>query len=251
MTDLLICGIGGKMGKIVYETAKKNTHINKICGVDAFADILKLDCNVYSSFDKVAENVDVIIDFSRPEALNNILNFAIKNKCGVVLATTGYNDEQISIINDASKKIAVFMTANYSLGVNLISNLCKIAAQTLGNDYDIEIIEKHHNQKVDAPSGTALMIANEINSVFEGDKKYVYGREGKDCKRDEKEIGIHAVRGGTIVGEHEIIFTANDETITISHSALSKQIFASGAVPAAVFIDKKPARLYSMKDIIK
>ena len=250
MINLLICGIGGKMGNFVYQTAKKNSNLKVVCGVDG-AETNNFDCPVYKSFDDVTEKIDVILDFSRPVALDGILKFALKNKCGAVLATTGYNKEELTKINEASKLIPVFMTANYSLGVNLLTTLCKTAAKTLGIDYDIEIIEKHHNQKIDAPSGTALMLASEINSIFNGDMNFVYGREGGNCKRNKKEIGIHAVRGGTIVGEHEIMFTANDETITISHSAQSKQIFASGAVKAAEFLSGKPAKMYSMKDIIK
>jgi len=163
---------------------------------------------------------------------------------------TGYTDEHIKMINDAAKKTAVFKTANFSLGVNLLVKLVKEAAQTLGEKFDIEIIERHHNKKVDAPSGTALMLAEGVNAAYDGGKPYLNGREGAVGKRGN-EIGIHAVRGGTIVGEHEVIFSGEDEIITLSHSARSKRVFAAGAIRAAKWVCGKPAGLYDMTDVLE
>ena len=168
----------------------------------------------------------------------------------MVFATTGYSDAQIEQIKLASKEIPIFFSFNMSLGVNLICSLAKKAASILGDGFDIEIIEKHHNQKIDAPSGTAIMLANAVNSQFDGNKVYEYDRHSIRQKRSKKEIGIHSVRGGTIVGEHDVIFAGRDEVITISHSAYSKEVFAVGGVRAAKFIAGKPAGLYDMNSIL-
>ena len=179
-----------------------------------------------------------------------MLDYALKTKTPVVIATTGYSDDQINKIKEASKEIAIFFTFNLSLGVNLICSLAKKAADILGNAFDVEIVEKHHNQKIDAPSGTAIMLANAVNEVFDNKMKYEYDRHSKREKRPKNEIGIHSVRGGTIVGEHDVIFAGRDEVITISHSAASKAVFAAGAVKAAKFIASKKNGLYDMNNII-
>ena len=168
----------------------------------------------------------------------------------VVIATTGYSPEQIEKIKEFSKTIPIFFTFNMSIGVNLLCSLAQKAAKILGNDFDIEIIEKHHNQKIDAPSGTAIMLANAINTQFGDTLNYEYDRHSKRNKRPKNEIGIHSVRGGTIVGEHDVVFAGRDEVITLSHQALSKEVFAVGALRAAKFISNKPAGLYDMNSIM-
>lgn len=247
MIKALICGINGKMGRNVAELVAADGEMETVCGVDVAA------CDglppVYNSFNGVKEEIDVIIDFSSPAALKGELEFAVKNKKPVVLAATGYGEEHLKMIKDASEKTAVFKTGNFSLGINLLVKLVKRAAETLGENFDIEIIERHHNLKADAPSGTALMLAEGANEAFDGHKNYINGRQGIVGKRG-KEIGIHAVRGGTIVGEHEVMFAGEDEIITLSHSARSKRVFAAGAVKAAKWICGKPAGLYDMNDVL-
>ena len=249
MINILISGIFGHMGRNVYEIVKEDADTQCICGVDLKNGNLD-DVPVYDSFSKVKEIPDVIIDFSSAANLKNILNFAEKKNCAIVLCATGYTEEDLKTINSASKKMPVFKTANLSVGVNLLQKLVKEAAAFLGEQFDIEIIEKHHNLKKDAPSGTAFMLAESANEAFDGNKTYTYGREGMVGAREKKEIGIHAVRGGTIVGEHEVMFAGEDEIITLSHSARSKKVFAAGAVKAAKFMCGKPAGLYDMHNII-
>lgn len=194
---------------------------------------------------------DVIIDFSHPSALNELLDYCMTNRVALIVATTGYSQEQIQEIHNASKEIPLFFTANMSLGVNLIAELAKKAVSVLGGQFDIEIVEKHHNLKIDAPSGTALMLADAINEELNNEYTYTYDRQSVRQKRDPKEIGLHAIRGGTIVGEHDVIFAGRDEVITLSHHAASKEVFAVGAVNAAVFLKGKEAGLYGMKDLMK
>ena len=248
MTNILLSGACGKMGNAVARCASEDSDLKIIAGVDR-AEML-CDFPVYKSFDDVKSIPDVIIDFSHVSVLDSLLTFAIKNNVPVILATTGYSAEQIAKIKDTANKIPVFFTANMSLGVNLLCSLAKSAAKILDNNFDIEIIEKHHNQKLDAPSGTALMLANAINDVFDDKYSYEYDRHSKRQKRSKTEIGIHAVRGGTIVGEHDVIFAGHDEVMTLSHSAQSKEVFAAGAVKAAKFIVGKPNGLYDMGDIL-
>ena len=250
MTKIILSGCNGKMGNVITDIVATMNDCEIVCGVDV-ADIRSHSYPVFTSFTDVNICADVIIDFSHPSALDNILAYAKKNNTPVVLATTGYSDSAIEKIKDASKEIPVFFTFNFSLGVNLLVALSKKAAAVLGNDFDIEIVEKHHNQKLDAPSGTAIMLANAINSVFDDNMVYEYDRHTKRQKRSNNEIGIHSVRGGTIVGEHDVIFAGRDEVITLSHSAGSKQVFAAGSVKAAKFIAGKPAGLYDMNDVIK
>lgn len=248
MLNVLICGIGGKMGGNILDLLKNDEQAAVVCGVDLHTPE---NCSVpvYSNFDDVNEKVDAIIDFSSPAVLNEELRFALKNNIPVVLATTGYSTEQLEQIDRAAQEIAIFKTANFSLGVNLMVELVKRAAEVLGENFDIEIVEKHHNRKADAPSGTALMLAESANSAFADKKPYVNGRNGLVGKRGN-EIGIHAVRGGTIVGEHEVMFCGDDEIITLSHSARSKRVFAVGAIKAAKWIVGKPSGKYDMKDVL-
>ena len=250
MTDVLICGANGKMGCVVADIISNTPDCEVIAGIDK-APELPAHFPVFTDFDDLKYNIDVIIDFSHPSLLDSLLKFAIKNKIPTVIATTGYNDEQRKKIEDASKHIPVFFTYNMSLGINLLVELAKTAANILGNNFDIEIIEKHHNQKIDAPSGTAYMLADAINSVFDNKLEYEFDRHAKREKRSKNEIGIHAVRGGTIVGEHDIIFAGRDEVITLSHSAASKEVFAAGAVKAALFLKNCTPGIYDMGMIIK
>lgn len=248
MINILLSGACGKMGNAVTRCCKEDENLKIIAGVDRVEALY--DYPIFKSFDDVNVKPDVIIDFSNVSVLDSLLKYAIKNNIPVVLATTGYSEIQIAQIKDAANKIPVFFTANMSLGVNLLSSLAKYAAGILGGDFDIEIVEKHHNQKLDAPSGTALMLANAINEVFDDKYNYEYDRHSKRQKRPKNEIGIHAIRGGTIVGEHDVIFAGHDEVITLSHSAQSKEVFASGSIKAAKFIVCKPCGLYDMGSIL-
>ncbi len=249
MTNVVISGCCGKMGRVINDIISNRSDTKVIAGIDKV-------CEKYSDFTVVSKpselscKPDVIIDFSHPSALDGLLEFAKTNGTALVLASTGYSDEETAKIKSAASEIPIFFTANMSIGINLMRELAKKAVSVLGSQYDVEIIEKHHNQKIDAPSGTALMLAESINEASGYKYSYVYDRHSVRKKRDKAEIGIHSVRGGTIVGEHEIIFAGRDEVITLSHSAASKEVFAVGAVNAAVFVADKPAGLYSMADMI-
>ncbi len=249
MTKIIITGANGKMGGVIQDIVAKRDDCEIVAGVD-----LNTEPNnkfpIYSTIDDVKENADAVIDFSNPVLLNDLISYSKKTGTPLVIATTGYNDEQKKKITDSSAEVPIFFTYNMSMGINLLANLAKKAVQILGNDFDIEIVEKHHNQKIDAPSGTALMLADAMCDEINEPMKYEYDRHSKREKRTKNEIGLHAVRGGTIVGEHEIIFAGRDEIITLSHSARSKEIFAVGAVNAAVYMAGKPAGLYDMKELI-
>lgn len=249
MKKVIISGCCGAMGQAVVDILEKTDDFLTVAGFDIF-DNGKCPFTVYSSIIDIPLSADVIIDFSNPAALRDLLGFAVNKRIPVVLATTGHSTEQLIEIENAAKYIPIFRSANMSLGINIIIDLVKKAAKTLGDSFDIEIVEKHHNKKVDAPSGTALMIADEIKSVLDFDANYVYDRHSERKGRDKNEIGLHSVRGGTIVGEHDVIFAGDDEVITISHSAQSKKIFARGAIKAASFIVGKKAGIYTMKDLI-
>lgn len=248
MTNIILNGCNGKMGFAVSKLVAERGDCKIIAGVDLKTDVQR-DFPVYSNINEVTEG-DVIIDFSHPSCLDSLLEYAVTTKTPIVVATTGLSDADIENVKSASKAVPVFFTFNMSLGINLLVELSKTASKVLGERFDIEIIEKHHNQKIDAPSGTAIMIANAINEVNHGKYVYEYNRQAKREKRDAKEIGIHAIRGGNIVGEHEVIFAGHDEVISLSHSAGSKEVFASGAVNAAIFISNVKPGLYDMKDLI-
>ena len=248
MIKVLLCGACGKMGGNVLSLLSEDEEATVVCGVDLYPK--EIGVPVYRSFADVKEDVDVIIDFSSPVGLPERLEFAKSKGIGIVLASTGFTADDLALIQSYEKDVAIFRTANLSLGINLMQALVKAAAQVLGEGFDVEIVEKHHNLKKDAPSGTALMLADSVNEAFDGGKQFVYGREGIVGARDKKEVGIHAVRGGTIVGEHEVIFAGEDEVITISHSASSKRVFAVGAIRAAKWLVGKPAGRYEMKDML-
>ena len=251
MLRIAVCGINGKMGQVLAGVIKKDENTELSFGVDVVADAYDNNVPVYSDILQAGGNdADVIIDFSRPSALKDNLEYAVKNKKPIVICTTGYSEEEKQMINDAAKKTAVFFSANMSLGVNLQMKLLMSACALYGGKADIEIIEKHHNKKADAPSGTALMLADAINEACGGIYTYKYGRAPGEGKRKPNEIGIHAVRGGSIVGEHDVMFITDSEIVTISHQAQSKEVFADGAVAAAKYIAKKPAGFYNMSTML-
>ena len=248
MIKILVCGIAGHMGRNICELLKNDAEAEAVCGVDLHAPE-NFGGNVYKNFSEVNEKADVVIDFSSPACLNDEMAYCTKHGVPAVIAATGYTKEQLAYIGECAKSIPVFRTANFSVGVNLLVKLVREAAGFLGENFDIEIVEKHHNLKKDAPSGTALMLADGANSAFDEKKPYVCGREGNVGARG-REIGMHAVRGGTIVGEHEVLFCGDDEIITLSHSARSKKVFAAGAIRAAKWIVGRPAGMYDMKDVL-
>ena len=247
-TRIILCGACGKMGGNVLSLLENDTEAVAVCGVDLFPK--EIGIPVYTSFADIKEEADVIIDFSSPQNLTERLEYAKTHNIGVVLASTGFTAEDLQTVKEYANSTAIFKTANLSLGVNLMQALIKTAAEVLGEAYDVEIIERHHNLKKDAPSGTALMLADTINEAFDGKKRYVNGRDGIVGAREQSEIGIHAVRGGTIVGEHEVMFAGEDEIITITHSARSKRVFAVGAIRAAKYLNGKGAGTYEMKDLL-
>lgn len=250
MTRIIMCGCNGKMGRVISQLVKEEENAAIVAGVDISGEQL----DAYPVFKKITEcnvEADVVIDFSSPVALDDVLSVGIAKQLPLVLCTTGYTEEQVAKIKEASEKVAVLRSANMSLGVNLLLNLVQAAAKVLvAADFDVELVEKHHNQKVDAPSGTALALADAINEALNNEYTYKYDRSAERVKRDKKEIGISAVRGGSIVGEHEVIFAGTDEVIELKHTAYSKAIFGKGAVSAAKFLAGKPAGMYSMKDVI-
>lgn len=250
MKRILLCGCCGKMGRVITRLVGERDDCLIVAGVDLQEDRETGAFPVYSSVDHVEETVDVIIDFSHPSLLSSLLAYAKEHRVPIVLCTTGYTAEQVEELKEASQKTAVFYSRNMSIGINLLIELSKKAAQVLGSDFDIEIVEEHHNQKIDAPSGTALMIADAIRDSLDSPVSYMYDRHSQRKKREKNEIGIHSIRGGTIVGEHEVIFAGNNEVIRLSHSAQSKEVFASGAVNAALFLAEKPAGLYDMSAMV-
>lgn len=250
MIKILLCGCFGKMGRVVGQLVEARPDCVIAAGVDLMSN-RSMAFPTYTNIDEVQEEIDVIVDFSHPSLLTPILSYAAcRGGIPVVLCTTGYSAEQVEALKTAAQTQPVFYSRNMSLGINLLVELSKKAAKVLGSQFDIEIIEKHHNQKIDAPSGTALMLADAISGVIEGETQYTYDRHAQRKKREKNEIGLHAVRGGTIVGEHEVIFAGTHEVITLSHSAQSKELFAAGAVNAAVYMCGKAPGLYDMSDMI-
>ena len=250
MTNIIMHGCNGKMGQVISGLVADNQETTMVAGMDPYTG-LDNTYPVFASPDACDVKGDVIIDFSTASAVDGILDYAVSTQTPVVVCTTGLSEEQIANLKEASTKVAVLFSANMSLGVNLLISLAQKATAILTDaNFDIEIVEKHHNQKLDAPSGTALAIADGINEVLDKSYNYRYDRSQVREKRPQKEIGIHAVRGGTIVGEHDIIFAGEDEIIELNHKAMSKRIFAVGAINAAKFLKGKPAGLYSMADLM-
>ena len=250
MVKILLTGCLGKMGRMIASLVNETEGVSVVAGVDITA-CDDLDFPVYTDIFSVKEKADVLIDFSHHTAIFSVLRMAKMNRMPVVICTTGHTAEEKELIVAASSEVPVFFSANMSLGINLLMLLCKQAASVLENDFDIELIEKHHNQKLDAPSGTAYLLADAINDSLKEPCEYVYDRHAVREKRSKKEIGMHAVRGGNIVGEHEVIFAGQDEVVTLSHSATSRRVFAEGAVKAAVFIRDQSVGMYSMQDLLK
>ena len=249
MTRIILSGCNGKMGQTIVRAVDQREDAVIVAGVDIFTSC-GYDFPVFDDFSKIDINADVIIDFSNPSTLDGLLSYACGHTTPAVICTTGYSAAQVASIKKAAETVAIFYSGNMSLGINLLIALSKKAAAVFGREFDIEIIEKHHNQKIDAPSGTALMIADGISSVMEKEPQYVYDRHSYRKKREKNEIGIHTVRGGTIVGEHEVLFEGHDEVLAIKHQAQSKEVFATGAVNASVFLNGRAAGMYDMADLL-
>ncbi|MCI8403911.1 MAG: 4-hydroxy-tetrahydrodipicolinate reductase [Clostridia bacterium] len=249
MTKIIMNGCNGKMGQVITRLVSEDSECEIIAGFDV-NEAIENTYPVFTNPDDFTGEADVVIDFSHPSALTNILSFCKKRRLPVILATTGFTDDQKKEFAAASNEIPVFFSANMSLGINLLIDLARKATKLLEGNFDIEIVERHHNQKIDAPSGTALAIADAIDETLSYPAEYVYDRHAVRRKRKKTEIGLHAVRGGTIVGDHNIIFAGTDEVIELKHSAHSKEVFAVGAIKAAKFIKDKPAGMYNMNDII-
>ena len=249
MIKIAISGAAGRIGRTIFKSLIGSTEFEAVFGVDVNgADDLPYP--VYKSFAASLLDADVVIDFSSPAALDDILAYAAEKKAKLVLATTGYTPEQEKRVEYAANTVPVFRASNMSLGVNLLGSLAKEAAKFLGEDYDIEIVETHHNHKLDSPSGTALTLANEINSVRDNSLEYTYGRHEAKHRREKNELGIHAVRGGTVVGKHEVMFLGTGEVITLAHESENKEVFVRGALRAAKFLMNKESGLYDMTSII-
>lgn len=250
MVKLIMHGCNGKMGQVISKIVKEDSGVEMVAGIDKYTGIAN-DYPVFESIGQCNVEADVIIDFSNASAVDELLDYCVEKNMPVVLCTTGLTEEQLEKVRKASERIAVLKSANMSLGVNMLLKLLQDAAKVLAPaGFDIELIEKHHNQKVDAPSGTALALADSINHALNDEYTYNYDRSQVRQKREKKEIGIMAVRGGTIVGEHEVIFAGEDEVIEFKHTAYSKAVFGKGAVEAGKFLKGKGPGLYDMKDVI-
>ena len=250
MTKIIMHGCNGRMGHVIADLALEDRNVQIVAGVDANGES-NYSFPVYPTLQDCKTEGDVIIDFSNAAAVDQLLAFCKDKRIPCVLCTTGLSEEQLQKVEEASKKVAVLRSANMSLGINLLMQLLKEATKVLSPaGYDIEIVEKHHNQKLDAPSGTAIALADSINDVADGQYEYVYDRSQVRKKRDKKELGISAVRGGTIVGEHEVLFAGIDEVIEFKHTAYSRTVFGKGAVEAAKFLAGKEAGKYDMSDVV-
>ncbi len=249
MTRLILSGCNGKMGRMIASCVASRCDVEIVAGFDINTENTA-GFPVYANPLNCDVQADAIIDFSHPSALDGVLSYAVAHNLPVVVATTGLSKEQIDSVKACSEKVPVFFSANMSLGISLLAELARKAASVLGSDFDIEILEKHHNQKIDAPSGTALLLADALTESLAYDAEYVYDRHAVRQKRDKREIGFSSIRGGTIVGEHDIIFAGRDEVITLSHSAASKEVFAVGAINAALFLTGRKPGYYSMADLV-
>lgn len=250
MTRIIMHGCNGKMGQVISDIVKEDAEAEIVAGIDAYGES-KNEYPLYRTIDQCDMEADVIIDFSNADAVDMLLEYGEKKNIPIVLCTTGLSEEQLAKVQEVSTKTAILKSANMSLGINTLMNLLQKAAKVLATaGFDIEIVEKHHNQKLDAPSGTALALADVMNEAMENTFDYKYDRSQERKKREKNEIGISAVRGGTIVGEHEIIFAGCDEVIEFKHTAYSRAIFGKGAVEAAKFLKDKDTGMYDMKDVI-
>ncbi len=250
MTKVIMHGCNGKMGQVITNLVAQDEEIEIVAGIDVSQHISNT-YPVFSTLKECSAEADVIIDFASAKAVDALLDYCEEKRMPVVLCTTGLSEEQLNRVKEVSAKTAVLKSANMSLGINMLFKLLKEAAAILAPaGFDIEIVEKHHNQKLDAPSGTALALADSINDELNNEYEYVFDRSQVRQKRGSREIGISAVRGGTIVGDHDVIFAGTDEVITFSHTAYSKSVFAKGAIQAAKFLAGRPAGMYDMKDVI-
>lgn len=248
MIKVILNGCSGKMGNMVVSSSKDFPNIEIIAGIDKYKGNAYF--KVFDNVEDVNIDYDVLLDFSRPDALNDLIALTEKTKKPLVLCSTGYDNNELSLIQEKSKTLPLFKSANMSLGINLINSLLKKVVPLLYENYDIEIIEKHHNQKVDSPSGTAVLLADTIKDSIPKETEYIYGRVGNK-KRDQNEIGIHAIRGGSIVGDHDVIFAGSGEVIELTHKAISREVFAVGALKACEYMSKvKTPGLYNMDNVI-
>ena len=251
MVKMIMHGCNGRMGHVIVDLCKEDQDIQVVAGVDAFGES-SYDFPVFKSLAECNVDADVIVDFSNASAVDGLLDYCVAKAIPVVLCSTGLSAEQLDKVKEASAKVAVLKSANMSVGVNaLIKVLKEVSPLFAAAGFDIEIVEKHHNQKLDAPSGTAIALADSINESLNNEYEYVYDRSTRREKRPVKEIGISAVRGGTIVGDHDIIFAGLDEVVTLSHRAYSRAIFGKGAIQAAKFLAGKSAGMYDMSDVLQ
>lgn len=250
MLKIGLCGCNGRMGKVITDIVSKKESMKIVAGFDAYTEKLA-DYPVYADPQEFTGACDVIIDFSNPTSLDSLLTYCKAHKTPIVICTTGHSKKQLTEMRAASAEIPVFRSGNMSIGINLMMDLLRKCGAVLGDGYDVEITEKHHNQKLDAPSGTALMLADAVNESLPYEAEYCYNRHDRREKRPAHEIGIHTIRGGTIVGEHEVLFAGRDELIEIRHVALSREVFAVGAVDAAAYLGSQTQPgMYDMSDVI-
>lgn len=250
MTRIIMNGANGHMGQVITKIVSEDDSCEIVAGIDPYTE-RKNDYLVFASPSECDTAADVIIDFSNAAAVDGLLEYAVDKQIPLVLCTTGLSDDQLKKVEQASKQVAILRSANMSLGINTLLELLGKATKVFADaGFDVEIVEAHHNQKLDAPSGTAIALADAVNDAADGRYTYIYDRHDRREKRDAKEIGISSIRGGNIVGEHEVIFAGEDEVITFKHQATSKAVFAKGAVEAAKFLAGKPAGLYDMRQVI-
>lgn len=250
MLNIILHGCNGKMGKTLQNLISKEPDLSVIAGIDPEMGSEPVPFKLYMSPLDCETKADVVIDFSRHDAIEDLLAYCVKSKVPVVIATTGLGDREREMIWKASEEIPVFHSANMSLGINVLSKMLKAAVPILEEDFNIEIVEKHHCKKIDSPSGTALLLANAVNDAASKKKDFVYGRNSKNDQCKLTDLGIHSVRGGSIPGEHTVIFAGPDEVIELTHTVYSREVFAHGALKAAKFIVNKSSGLYSMEDMI-
>ncbi len=251
MIRTILSGCNGKMGSVISEIAAGRPDMKIVAGIDMNTQNSAFGYPVFETIDQFSGKADIIIDFSRPESISALVPYAVRTRTALLVATTGLEQEHTELLEQAAATVPVFHTANMSLGVSLVKEICCRVASVLYDSFDIEITEFHHNQKADAPSGTALMLAKAIKDELSGSKDFIYGRSPQTGKRKNREIGIHAIRGGTMPGEHSVLFAGPDEIIEIRHLALSRKIFALGALRAARFLVAQGAGLYNMDNTIK
>ena len=250
MVKMIMHGCNGKMGRVITDLVAAEEEIEIVAGVDTYTEGQQ-SYPVFASIEQCETEADVVVDFSNAGAVDGLLDYCASHKLPIVLCTTGLSEEQVRHVEEAAEETAVLRSANMSLGINLLMKLLQNAAKVLApSGFDVELVEKHHNQKLDAPSGTALALADSVNEALNQEYSYCYDRSQERRKREKKEIGISAVRGGTIVGEHEVIFAGIDEVIEFKHTAYSRTVFAKGALESAKFLAKKPAGMYDMGDVI-